>query len=156
MVPAHPSVLQAFMASPLSGVSLWGTSQAEAEQTPLGQRVTRFSDLDLIVVVSSSQEHVRWWVEQTAMGDVPSKIVAGVSASAAPQLLPYASGAGETQIAGMLVGLAGAAEYEELTDAQFHPSARENLVLRGCAQLLLVAIVVASGMRSLIRRSKGT
>ena len=63
---------------------------------------------------------------------------------------------GETQIAGMLVGLAGAAEYEELTDAQFHPSARENLVLRGCAQLLLVAIVVASGMRSLIRRSKGT
>jgi hypothetical protein len=116
--------------------------------------VAQFSDLDLIVLVSNSQEHVRWWIEQVAIGSGQPGIVAGVSASAAPHLLPYLGGDG--QIEGMLIGLAGAAEYEQLADAQFKPNANENLILLGCAQLLLVAIVLASGIRSLFDRSKGT
>jgi hypothetical protein len=155
-MPAHAALLQAFMAQPLGGVALWGASGQEAAQTPLGGRVSRFDDLDLIVVVSSNQEHVRWWVEQTAIGGRRPGIVAGVSASAAPQLLPYYAGTDEAQIEGMLIGLSGAAAYEQLTSAQFWPNARENVILVGCAQLVFAAIVLASGIRSLFGRSRGT
>ena len=167
-MPPHAALLQAFMANPLGGATLWGASPADAAQTPLGQRVARFEDLDLILVVSSRQEHVRWWVEQTALGGRRAGIVAGVSASAAPHLLPYYAAPYDTYdataydaaaegrgIAGLLIGLSGAAEYEQLTGAQFWPSARENVILLGCAQLMLAAIVLASGIRSLLGRSKG-
>jgi hypothetical protein len=79
-----------------------------------------------------------------------------VSASAAPQLLPYYANTEGGQIEGMLIGLYGAAAYEQLTSAPFWPSARENVILVGCAQLLFAAIVLASGIRSLFGRSRGT
>ena len=108
---------------------------------------------------------MRWWIEQTALGGQRAGIIAGVSASVAPHLLPYSTAAanaapfhGEAEgsgIAGLLIGLSGAAEYEQLTGAQFWPSARENAILLGCAQLMLAAIVLASGIRSLFGRSEG-
>jgi hypothetical protein len=155
-LPPHPASLQAFMASPLAGGTLWGAAQTEAAQTPLGQRAARFEDYELIIIVSSDQEHVRWWVEQAATRTSQARIVAGVSASVATYLLPYLAGAEGGQIAGLLVGLAGAAEYERLADAQFWPNARENLILLGSAQLLLAVIVLASGIRSVVGRSRGT
>jgi hypothetical protein len=155
-LPPHPASLQAFMANPLAGGALWSAAQTDAAQTPLGQRAARFEDYELIVMVSSDQDHVRWWVEQAATRTSRARIVAGVSASAATYLLPYLAGAEGGQIEGLLVGLPGAAEYERRADIPLWPNARENLVLLGVAQLLLAAIVLASGIRSVVGRSKGT
>jgi hypothetical protein len=154
-MPPHPALLQAFMAAPLGGVALWGMDADDVAQTALGQRVARFDDLDLVLLVSSNQDHVRQWVEQIAVGSSHPGIVAGVSASAATYLMPYYAAPDGGQIEGLMIGLAGAAEYERLTGAQFLPSARESLILLGVAQLLLAAIVLASGIRSVFGRSRG-
>jgi hypothetical protein len=154
-MPPHPALLQAFMAAPLGGISSWGTDPDDVAQSALGQRVARFDDLDLVLLVSSSQDHVRWWVEQVAVSKSHPGIVVGASASAATHLMPYYAASDGGQIGGLMVGLAGAAEYERLTGAQFLPSARESLILLGVAQLLLAAIVLASGIRSLFGRSRG-
>jgi len=147
-LPPHPASLQAFIRSPFGGTTLFGTTDGAA-QTALGQRVSRFDDLDLIVTVSGTQDHVRWWIEQVG-SQRPVHIIAGVSAAIAPHVQPYYSDTGSGQLKGMLVGLAGAAAYERLLDADFLPSARENLSLQGYAQVVLILIVLLSGARSLI------
>jgi hypothetical protein len=155
-LPPHPASLLAFMANPLGGSALWGMEQSQVAQTALGQRITRFEDLDLIVLLSGHQEHVRWWIEQTGaagqMGGRQVDVVASVSAGIAPYIRPYYTATSNRQVKGMLVGLAGAAQYEQLLGAQFWPNAGENLVLQGCAQILLAAIVIASGLSYVIAR----
>jgi hypothetical protein len=148
-LPPHPASMQAFMANPLAGAALWGRD-TRASETALGQGIARFDDLDAIVLVSASQEHTRWWIEQTRRA---APTLAAVSASVAPTLLPYYPGA--EQLDGMLVGLAGAAEYEALCGARFTPNARQNMILLGSAQLLLSAIVLVSGISLVVRRLLG-
>jgi hypothetical protein len=82
-------------------------------------------------------------------------MLAAVSASVAPTLLPYYGTTGSAQLGGMLVGLAGAAEYETLCRAGFVPSARQNMILQGSAQILLAAIVLVSGISLVVRRALG-
>jgi hypothetical protein len=55
----------------------------------------------------------------------------------------------------MLVGLAGAAEYERLCGAGFTPNARQNMLMQGSAQMLLAAIVLVSGTSLVVRRALG-
>jgi hypothetical protein len=135
---------------------LWGEGAGaqpqRAQDTPLGQEIAGFGDLDAIVLVSASQEHTRWWIEQTRH---VTPMLAAVSASVAPTLLPYYGTTGSAQLEGMLVGLAGAAEYERLCGAGFVPSARQNMILQGSAQILLAAIVLVSGISLLVRRALG-
>jgi hypothetical protein len=152
-LPAHPASMQTFMANPLGGVALWGRAELDPAQTALGQRVTQFEDISLVVLVSSHQDHVRWWIEQA--GVRPVQLVASVSASIGPRVLPYYNVAGDGQLEGMVVGLAGAAEYERLIDASFWPSARENFVLQASAQILLAVVVLVSGISVIAGRGKG-
>jgi hypothetical protein len=159
-LPPHAASMQAFIANPLGGAALWGAT-GQAQDTALGARIQRFADLDAVVMVSASQEHTRWWIEQMASsqaaGSMP--VLAAVSASIAPTLSPYyAASQGGTagqqmSLSGMLVGLAGAAEYEQLSGARFSPHARQNMVLLGSAQIVLAAIVLVSGISLLVRRA---
>jgi hypothetical protein len=149
-LPPHPAVMQAFMADPIGNAALWGTD-ALPKETELGRAIAQFTDLDAIVLVSASQEHTRWWIEQT-FGSQPVHslpMLAGLSASIAPALLPYS--APGAQLSGVLVGLAGAAEYETLSGARFTPNARQNMILQGSAQMLLAAIVLVSGISAALR-----
>jgi len=147
--------MQAFMAKPAGGAALWGEG-TPAREPPLGLETAEFDDLDAIVLVSASPDHTRWWIEQTAGGlsthSMP--MLAALSASIAPTLLPYGQ-APSTQLSGMLVGLAGAAEYERLCGARFAPNARQNMILQGSAQMLFAAIVLVSGFSLLVRRAVG-
>jgi hypothetical protein len=159
-LPPHAASLQAFIANPLGGAALWGTP-GRPQDTALGARIQRFADLDAVVLVSASQAHARWWIEQLASsqaaGSMP--VLAAVSASIAPTLSPYyAAPHGETagqpgSLSGLLVGLAGAAQYERLSGARFSPHARQNTILLGSAQIVLAAIVLASGISLLVRRA---
>jgi hypothetical protein len=150
-LPPHPASMQAFMANPMGGAALWGEGE-RAQDTSLGSEITGFGDLDAIVLVSASQEQTRWWIEQTQRA---APTLAAVSASVAPTLLPYYDSTGGAQLGGMLVGLAGAAEYERLCRAGFVPNARQNMILQGSAQMLLAAIVLVSGISLVVRRALG-
>jgi hypothetical protein len=145
-LPSHPAALQSFAHSPLQGMALWGTRQGEAyvSQTPLGRRIAQFDDLSLIILVSGNQTHVRWWIEQVG-SQHPVPMVAAVSGAIAPYIQPYYSDTPGGQLKGLLVGLAGAAAYEDLAGAQYSPNARENLVLQSYAQIVLVAIILLGG-----------
>jgi len=155
-LPPHPASMLAFMADPLGGAVVWGEGSGagagRAQDTPLGHEIAGFGDLDAIVLVSASQEHTRWWIEQTRQA---APMLAAVSASVAPTLLPYYGTTESAQLGGMLVGLAGAAEYERLCRAGFVPSARQNMILQGSAQILFAAIVLVSGISLVVRRALG-
>jgi hypothetical protein len=148
-LPPHPASLQAFVRDPFAGTTLFGQADSVA-QTALGQRVRQFDDLDLVIMISGSQDHVRWWIEQVG-SQRPVPVIAGVSAAVAPYVQPYYSDTGNSQLGGMLIGLAGAAEYEELLDVDIWPSARENLSLQGYVQFILVLIVLLSSVSSVIK-----
>jgi hypothetical protein len=147
-LPPHPASLQAFVIDPFAGRMLSAEGR-DAAQTPLGQRAGHFDDLDLVILISGSQDHLRWWIEQVgSQHDVPT--VAGVSAAIAPYVRPYHDEMGTGQLRGILSGLAGAAAYEELSGVEFWPNARQNLSLQGYAQVVLAGIVLLSGARGLL------
>jgi hypothetical protein len=138
----------------MGGATLLGTA-VSADQAGRGVRIERFDDLDLIVTISDAQEHVRWLIEQIgSQRDI--RIVAGVSAAIAPYVQPYYGSAGLNQLEGMLVGLTGAAAYEELSGAKVRPNARELMSMQGAAQIVLAGIVLLGGIRSLVGRSLGS
>jgi hypothetical protein len=143
-LPPHPASLQAFMATPTGGATMWGEQGAGG--------LSGIDELSLIVLVSAHQEHVRWWIEQVGSRyDVD--VVAAVSAASSSYVRPYYSDTGAGQLRGLLVGLAGAASYENMTGADYTPNARENMILLGSAQVLLAAILILSAVAALFRRA---
>lgn len=87
---------------------LEGKGLAEYE---ISQGLSSLQDVDLIVVLAGSQDALRLWVEQVQT-PFQIKMVAGVSAQADPAARPYFR---SQQVAGLLSGLVGAAEYERIT-----------------------------------------
>ncbi len=74
--------------------------------------VDNFGDVKLIVNISAGYPGTKEWVQQVrSRYNIP--IVAGVTAVSAPEYYPYVQSG---QLSGLLGGLAGAAEYEQLID----------------------------------------
>lgn len=105
---------------------------------PLGEEVEGLEDVDLIVVLAGSQEHLRRWVEQV---QAPYKVamVAGVSAQVDPAARPYYRSG---QLKGLLSGLVGAAEYERVNQ---HPGVALSRMLPQAAAHLVIALFILLG-----------
>ncbi|MFL7808433.1 MAG: hypothetical protein AB8I80_07370, partial [Anaerolineae bacterium] len=155
-LPPHPASLLAFMENPIGGAAGRGTT-GDPAQTMLGQRLQTFSGLDMIVTVSGDQEHIRWWIEQVQTR-TPITLLAAVPAGIMPYLAPYYGELGTGQVAGILGGLGPTAQYEELTGADFVPSARVSYVVQTNALILFTGVVLVSGVGSLLtaRRRQDT
>jgi hypothetical protein len=147
-LPPHPASLLAFMSNPLGGAARFGATEDPAE-TVLGRQVRTFSDLDMIVTITGDHEHVRWWIEQVR-SRAQIDLLAAVPAAIAPYVEPYYSELGTGQVAGILGGLAPTAQYEELIEANFLPSARLSYVVQTNALLLFTCVVLVSGLGSLL------
>ncbi len=77
---------------------------------PVMKGIVNFESIALIVNISAGYPGTKEWVQQVRTRfDIP--IVAGVTAVSAPEYYPYVQSG---QLAGLLGGLAGAAEYETL------------------------------------------
>jgi hypothetical protein len=86
-----------------------------------GETGFSLSKVSLIVVLTGDANDLRWWVEQTTLLEKDLKIelplVAAVSAAIEPLVRPYYDMASR-QIDGLVVGLAGAVDYER--ELQWH------------------------------------
>lgn len=77
---------------------------------PIMQRARDYSDFPLLISISSGFPGTKEWVQQVqARFHLP--MVAGVTAVSAPEFYPYVQSG---QLLGLLGGMAGAAEYEQL------------------------------------------
>jgi len=105
---------------------------------PLGEGVGGLEDVNLIVVLAGSQEHLRRWVEQV---QAPYKVtmVAGVSAQVDLAARPYYRSG---QLKGLLSGLVGAAEYERVNQ---HPGVALSKMLPQAAAHLVIALFILLG-----------
>lgn len=105
---------------------------------PLGAEVAGLEDVDLIVVLAGSQEHLRRWVEQV-QAPYQVAMVAGVSAQVDPAARPYYRSG---QLKGLLSGLVGAAEYER---ASQHPGVALAGMLPQAFAHLVIALFILLG-----------
>ncbi len=99
----------------LMGQSIPGTFPLDQNGTPVStfpimHGVRNYTSFALIVSISSGYPGTREWVQQV-QGRFHVPMVAGVTAVFAPTLYPYLQ---TGQLRGLLGGMAGAAEYEDL------------------------------------------
>lgn len=126
---------------------------------PQLQTVRSLSDFALVLVVTESPDDARAWIEQVqpVMADTPLVMV--VSAQAQPLVEPYFR-ATPNQVQGLVTGLLGSKQYEQLAGA---PAAAQvswtsySLVLWTAVLLLFLGALVnaASAWLSARKRSDG-
>jgi len=122
--------------------------RARLSPYPLGEGVGGLEDVDLVVVLAGSQEHLRRWVEQV---QAPYKVamVAGVSGQVDPAARPYYRSG---QLKGLLSGLVGAAEYERVNQ---HPGIALSMMLPQAAAHLVIALFILLGNFAYLVESLG-
>jgi hypothetical protein len=102
------------------------------------------SDTTAIVVVTGNISNIRWWVEQVSAveraSDVDLNLVAGVSAALEPLARAYHD-MESPQIQALVVGLAGAADYERLLDLSDGP-AHARLDAQRVGQLTVFVLIL--------------
>ncbi len=123
----------------VNGVA-WGSS-------PLSNQVRGMDDLALTVILTGTENNLKWWMEQVRPR-VKSPMVAATSALLEPQALNYFNA---KQLQASLRGLAGAAELELLTNTA--GQAVKTVDALSFVSLLLAGIIIAANVMLLMRRS---
>jgi hypothetical protein len=162
-IPGGPVGLLQFAAAPRSlftnDFTHVFTSTSVWDAAPLAT-VQKLSDFGLIVLVSGTPESTRMWIEQAQSFAPAVPMLAVVSASAEPLVRPYLDTAGAPQgaaLRGLVVGVAGAAQYEQLAGT---PGAGAALWPALGGGLLAAALLIASGnlvfgLLGLVRGQRG-
>ncbi len=110
----------------------------DIKQYPLAQKIKSSNDVALIVELAGSEETLRWWMEQV-QPRTRTRIVAAVSAAVEPQARVYVR---PGQLAGLVSGLIGAAQYEILAN---QPGQALTSVNAQCAAQIVLILVVLLG-----------
>jgi hypothetical protein len=82
------------------------------EDIPMLEGIENLSDVDMIVCVSAGYPGIKEWVQQVATR-YNLAIGGGVTAVSGPEMYPYIQSG---QLVGLLAGMKGAAEYEQLVE----------------------------------------
>ncbi|HWO56024.1 MAG TPA: hypothetical protein VNN55_00475 [bacterium] len=110
---------------------------APLSRLPLGARVRNYEDIDLVVSVADGSMPT-YWIEYAA-NRYGEKVVAALSAVMVTSFTPYQESG---QLAGILTGLKGAAEYEQLLQS---PAAGVRGMAAQSAAHVLIALLVLWG-----------
>ena len=105
------AALRSFISDPRSAILL-SASGDDPWQGPALEPIQQLSNFALVLVVSSSAEDARAWIEESA-GLLPGGLAAVTSAQAAPLLRVYLQSDPRT-LNGLISGVQGAALYERL------------------------------------------
>ncbi|MDM7914039.1 MAG: hypothetical protein QUU85_02055 [Candidatus Eisenbacteria bacterium] len=135
------------------GTSIPGTYPRDARGNPVTalpvmRGIRNFDQIRLIVNISAGYPGTKEWVQQVRTRfDVP--IVAGTTAVSAPEYYPYVQ-AGQLQ--GLLGGLAGAAEYEELLGTE--GDAVRGMDAQSLGHLVILLFIIAGNVLAWTGRRK--
>lgn len=118
--------------------------------------IDNLRNMDLIVDVAAGYPGLREWIQYAAVpGRIP--IIGGSSAVKSPELFPYVP----AQCLGILAGIKGAAEYEQLLLERYphfdRPESRVALERMGpqtVAHLVVMLLIIAGNMIHLTRRRR--
>jgi hypothetical protein len=120
------------------------------DQFPIMKGVTNFSSFSYVFNVSAGYPGTVEWV-QFAGDRFHARIGSGSTAVQAPQIYPFFPG----QITGILGGMKGAAEYEEITG--FEGNGTRFMLSQSFAHIVVVLFIVVGNLAFFIsRRSRRT
>lgn len=123
------------------------------DSLPLMQEIKNYNDVGLLVCLSGS-DPPKWWV-QYAQNRFGVKVGAGITAVSASEFYPYLQ---TGQFSGMLVGMKGAAEYEEMVernlDIKIRRRASESLLSLTYGHLVMIFFILIGNIGYLIKRRK--
>ncbi len=124
------------------------------DSLPMMAKVKNFNDVGILVSLSGATAPL-WWVaySQTRFGVTVGAGITAVSASEFYQY--YQTG----QFSGLMIGMKGAAEYEELVETKLSVKGRrkasEALGSLTAAHLTMIAFIVIGNVGYFIRRRRG-
>jgi len=113
---------------------------------PILQGINNMSDFDMFIFYTDDSAET--WVRQIAQYKIP--IIAAQITVTAPQAEPFLQSG---QLAGILVGLRGAAEYEILTNMP--GTAAAGMDAQSMAHLLIIGFILLGNASYFIKKSKG-
>jgi hypothetical protein len=123
------------------------------DSLPLMQEVENYNDVGLLVSLSGS-DPPKWWV-QYAQNRFGLRVGAGITAVSASEFYPYLQ---TGQFSGMLVGMKGAAEYEEIIEQKLgikrRRRASESLLSLTYGHLVMIIFIVIGNIGYFIKRRK--
>ena len=121
------------------------------DSLPMMRKVKNFNDVGILVSLSGATAPL-WWIaySQTRFGVAVGAGITAVSASEFYQY--YQTG----QFSGLMVGMKGAAEYEEMVESELKLTSRrkasESLGALTAAHLTMIAFIVIGNIGYFIRR----
>ncbi len=123
----------------------------QTDTLDLMKKIKNYNDVGLLVALSSS-DAPKWWVEY-AQGRFGLRVGAGVTAVSGAEFYPYLQ---TGQFSGLMVGMKGAAEYEEMVESKLgikiRRRASEALASLTYAHLLLIAFIIIGNIGFILRR----
>ena len=125
----------------------------QTDTLPLMEEIKNYDDVGLLVSISGA-DPPKWWVAY-AQSRFGLKVGAGITAVSASEFYPYLQ---TGQFSGMLVGMKGAAEYEEMVESKLKLIARrkasEALLSLTYAHLVMIIFIVIGNIGYFIHRRK--
>lgn len=114
---------------------------ASTDSLPIMRNVRNYDDVGIVCAISSIGAPL--WFVQYAQTKFGVKVGAGCTAVSAPDFYPYFE---TRQFSGMIAGMKGAAEYEQLVEDRYHVGGRtrasEGMGSQSAAHIAIMAFVV--------------
>ena len=146
--PNYVSVLKGLGTS-IEAIYPTDNSGTPLGQLPLMQKVKSYADMKFIFVVTDNGI-IDYWISIVG-AQYPIPIGAGVTAVMAPKQYAFV---GSGQLTGLLGGMKGAAEYEELVGK--HDLATTGMGIQSLIHFLIIALIVLGNIGYFVgRRLKG-
>jgi hypothetical protein len=125
----------------------------QTDTLPLLKRIRNYSNVGLLVSLSSG-DPPRWWIEY-AQNRFGLMVGAGITAVSASEFYPYLQ---TGQFSGLMVGMKGAAEYEEIVGTRLGLAGRrkasEALPSLTYAHLVMIGFIVIGNIGFFIGRRR--
>ena len=120
------------------------------DSLPIMDGIKNYKDIAILVNVSAGYPGTKEWVQQVvSVFDV--LMVSGTTGVSAPEYYPYYN---SDQLAGMLEGLKGAAEYETLIEEQ--GIATSGMDAQSLGHLVIILFIVAGNVLFILNRRNKT
>jgi hypothetical protein len=129
------------MGKSISGIYPTDFYGARTDSLPIMHNLRNYEDVGIVCAISGGQGPL--WFVQFAQAKFGVKVGAGCTAVSAPDFYPYFE---TRQFSGILGGMKGAAEYEQLVEDRYHAGGRmrasEGMGSQSAAHLAIMAFVV--------------